>query len=38
MNIHKFKHEQFDEANALANISICNSLRMRAHPLLDPIC
>ena len=38
MNIHKFKLEQFDDANALANISSCNLLRMCAHPLLDPTC
>jgi len=38
MNIHKFKQEQFDDANALVNISSCNLLRMCAHPLLDPSC
>ena len=38
MNIHKFKQEQFDEANALVNILSCSFLQMCAHPLLDPTC
>jgi len=38
MNIHKFKQEQFDEANALVNISSFNLLQMCAHPLMDPTC
>ena len=38
MNIWNLKLEQFDESNALANISSCNLLRMCAHPLLDPTC
>ena len=38
MNIHKFKQEQFDEANALVNILSCSVLQMCGHPLLDSTC
>ena len=38
MNIHKFKQEQFDEANALVNVSSCSFLQMCGRSLLDPTC
>ena len=38
LHTHKFTLEQFDYANALANIWSSNVLGMRAHPLLDPTC